>query len=88
MEVSGEPLGPTALPPQKDPPIHTKYGLGGSQSWFQCLEKIKSHVSIGLWSLDHPHQVLVLVEVKASVCVSRNMHTNWQLIKCRMCQIT
>ena len=48
MEVSGEPLGPTALPPQKDPPIHTKYGLGGSQSWFQCLEKIKSHVSIGL----------------------------------------
>ena len=48
MEVSGEPLAPIALPPQNDPPVHTEYGLGGSQSWSQCLEKIKSQVSVGL----------------------------------------
>ena len=44
MEVSGGPLAPTALPPQKYPPVHTEYGLGGCQSWSQCLEKIKSHL--------------------------------------------
>lgn len=48
MGVSGQPLDPTALPPQKDPPVHTEYGLGGSQSWSQFLEKIKSLISIGL----------------------------------------
>lgn len=44
MEVSGEPLTPTASPPQKDPPVHIEYGLGGCQSWSQCLEKIKSRL--------------------------------------------
>ena len=48
MEVSYESLAPTALPPQKDPPVHTEYGLSGSQSWSQRLEKIKSLVSVGL----------------------------------------
>jgi hypothetical protein len=46
----------------------------GPRAGLDVLEKKKSLDSVGIQTLDHPHQVLVLVEVKASVCVSRNMH--------------
>jgi len=51
MEVSGEPLTPTALPPQNDPPVHTEYGIW--TGWVPELVSIfgKDKISCLCWPL-------------------------------------